>query len=86
MSVLVAREAHMERLLFDRIGAVRFDVWCAAIVSLLLCYLSSAVVLLSILGLQGWDLAGGFVLFLLTPGILGLGLFYLFQPLKDRQL
>jgi hypothetical protein len=76
----------MERLFIDRYGEIRVDIWCAVVVSLMLSYLSSAVVLLNLLGLQGWDLAGGFVLFLIAPGILGFGLFYLFQPLKDRHL
>ncbi|MGD8832976.1 MAG: hypothetical protein PVF57_20385 [Pseudomonadales bacterium] len=76
----------MERFFVDRYGAVRVDVWCAALVALLVSYLLSVIVLLNALGLSGWDLAGGFVASLACPGVLGAGLFYLFQPLKDRHI
>lgn len=59
---------------------------CAAIAALLLSYLLVIIVMLNALGLAGWDLAGGFVLCLSFPGVLGVGLFHLFRPLKHRHL
>ena len=68
----------------DRYGSTRLDMWLATVVSLLVSYLLSIIALLTALGLSGWDLAGGLVVAVAIPIVLGFGLFCLFQPLKNR--
>ena len=68
----------------DRSGFARIDMWLAALVSLALCYLVSIIALLTALSLKGWDLTGGLVLAIALPIILATGLFWLFQPLRNR--
>jgi len=76
----------MKRFLVDEFGQARIDSLCAAIAALLVSYLSAIIVMLNAVGLTGWDLAGGFVLCMACPGVLGAGLYHLFQPLKNRHL
>lgn len=76
----------MERFFIDAAGAIRVDVWCAVAVSLLLSYLLSLIVLLNAFELHGWDLAGGFVVGVAGPAVLGVGLLRLFEPLKNRHI
>ena len=68
----------------DRSGFARIDMWLAALVSLALCYLLSIIALLTALSLIGWDLTGGLVLAIALPIVLATGLFWLFQPLRNR--
>ena len=68
----------------DESGFARIDMWLAALVSLTLCYLVLAIILLSALSLDGWDLTGGLALAIATPIVLAKGLFFLFQPLRRR--
>jgi hypothetical protein len=60
------------------------DIWSAMVVSLLLSYLISVIILLNSLHLEGWDAAGGLIVSVAFPIILGFGLYWLFQPAKDR--
>jgi hypothetical protein len=55
MARRVRQETIVERWFVNRHGETRVDVWCAIVVSLMLSYLSSAIVLLNLLGLRGWD-------------------------------
>jgi hypothetical protein len=74
----------MERV-FNSLGT-RLDLWAAAAVSLLLSYLTSVIGLVAALDLGGWDLAGGFVIAVAIPPLLGLCMVRLFQPFKSRHL
>lgn len=71
------------RSLLDE-GSFRLDVWCAALVALLVSYLIAVIALATALELDGWDLVGAYAAALAMPALLGFGLLHLFTPLKDR--
>ena len=70
----------------DKSGCARIDMWLAALVSLTVCYLVCIIALITSLSLKGWDVVGGLVLGVALPVVMATGLFWLFQPLKDRHL
>lgn len=72
----------MRSLLED--GSFRLDVWCAALVALLVSYLVAVIALVTALELGGWDLVGAYAAAFAIPALLGFGLLHAFTPLKDR--
>lgn len=76
----------MQRLFIDDVDrTTRIDMWVASLVGLLVSYLLSTIALMATLGLTGWDLAGALVVAVALPVVLGLGLFWLIQPARDRR-